>query len=1500
MAVDPISPIAPARLRTLLLPIGRIRRSRFLELVKRLQAQNVVRLGDVSPVGRPNRNTFSPLAFPSGMIIYDLSTSVPPTSHLDLFPFEPFREPVAILAIADGKELEPPEPDELSQQKTNGVTGPPHPKPPDLDSLVAELSELKANYPHSLTRQLLIFDYKGVNKLVPGPDNVMWIPSPAVSRTTTIKTLMCDISSLILKELGDFSESMQEWRTIDSPTASSWGPRRTRDVRPTDKLKHRMTMPAQLPSQPNAPTSHHSDTELTAHARESPTTFDEITRSIQLANRATAALKSSSKPGSQEHSRERMSIHGPSSVNERSKTRFHARLKVVTGLLHLQAGIWPEAMKELVEGAIGARSGSDYIWHAKALESILICLLLYGWIGMDFQIPQVCFPSIDKPTTKPPPTPSHSEPSATSESRAACLKSLAIILPDISNYILSLYNRATNITDEPLPQFIYSETTIRLAKLLTVAYNRDGFLDDNALNHIVMGLPLESVQSSDRPRGYMALRKTEIASFLFQALPPSPATEIPITDSVQILVGMAAVLSQLGLERKRGFVLRELLTASITGLIQARKIGAADVGIHPAAGLSALNNEAFDLNALDAGSGNTEDSMRGLLALVASLYGAPSAINGQINRPDSKDTEGQPGYDSVEAIIERALNDSTLASYGDTLLKVDIFKACIDFCEALPNFEGVLQFTVGLLQTIKGSPMLAPNDNNIPPILAPEEQVRFYNNVKRTVGAANRLGHPDMEAEYWDDFMVRDIGILENADVKQPVQRSKKDFGMSVVNEDRGNKGPFIYSAFSKAPIGRSESLLVAGEQSAVKVVLQNPYEFDIEIERLRLDGSDVEFEAETHGLWLRPFSLEEKIIPLLATTEGTLKITGCIAKVRFCRQRHFPIFKKLWKPSFQPKLKRTGLAAKDLSFQRPLSWGSNESGGGHVPTQAGPEPDHLLVNVIKQQPLLEIESSSLLQNAIMLLEGQTSTFDITLRNVTSCPVDFIFFTFQDSTTRRLQTAISNKDNLPAEVYELEYQLSEIPALRWKRPIDDNGKITIAPKETSTFTIEVFGKPGLNDAEIQIDYGYTSVSSSEIPETFYTRQLNFPLTITVNPSIELVRCDILPFSPDFAWSNRHRHKFSDTSAKGAPTSTAPPSHSSKTEFSKMLSRIGMEPYGSDHCLLLLDLRNSWSNPLTASISVTENIDEINNSLSTEPSVHEVVDVLQSGRTTRLVVLVPRIFLDNPCKAIPSLGHANKRQFVVSARKVSYEAEVAGREAFWFREELLKRLSGTWKEDMTGRKGAIGLRGITLNSGIVDALRMDDIEITFSVRQPKDEAKGPSNTAESDCDSTSTVQTGYSKFTIPTNSFLTLFVTIFNRSSRPVHPLLRLVPSLRHQPDSVALELSKRFSWTGMLQRALPILGPRQTTEARLGITAFCRGEYEIGALVEEVRRLKAASSTESCTDGDVSENKDNGDTPNHSASEQERGLFLENLVTDVPNQRRVWHARAPCFLSARD
>ena len=63
---------------------------------------------------------FSPLAFPAGMIVYDLTTSLPPTSHLALAPFELYRAPLVILAIADGSELDHVSHKDKDGNETNG------------------------------------------------------------------------------------------------------------------------------------------------------------------------------------------------------------------------------------------------------------------------------------------------------------------------------------------------------------------------------------------------------------------------------------------------------------------------------------------------------------------------------------------------------------------------------------------------------------------------------------------------------------------------------------------------------------------------------------------------------------------------------------------------------------------------------------------------------------------------------------------------------------------------------------------------------------------------------------------------------------------------------------------------------------------------------------------------------------------------------------------------------------------------------------------------------------------------------------------------------------------------------------------------------------------------------------------------------------------------------------------------------------------------------------
>lgn len=322
---------------------------------------------------------FSPLAFPTGMILYDLSFSVPPTSHLELFPFEIYREPLVIIAIADGTEL----------PQSSG-TNEKHPTPEGLDILLEELDAVKERNPRALVNQLLVFDYEGLGKLTNGPDNVLWVPRPEASKATTMKTVLCDITSVLLGELDEFAKTIQSIPSIESPKASSWGPHRNPELRPrpVDRLLSRMTLPAQLPSSPNGGPP---ETPLSSNAsspapsdHETPTTFDEITRSIHL-SRTNSGGRSPSISSPKEHSRDRMSVSGLSAT-DRTKNRIKGRAGVVIGTLFLQAGRWPDALKELSEAANNARAGSDYIWHGKALESILLCLLMMGWAGMDFQV----------------------------------------------------------------------------------------------------------------------------------------------------------------------------------------------------------------------------------------------------------------------------------------------------------------------------------------------------------------------------------------------------------------------------------------------------------------------------------------------------------------------------------------------------------------------------------------------------------------------------------------------------------------------------------------------------------------------------------------------------------------------------------------------------------------------------------------------------------------------------------------------------------------------------------------------------------------------------------------------------------------------------------------------------------------------------------------------------------------------------------------------------------
>ena len=364
---------------------------------------------------------FSPLAFPAGIVVYDLITWIPTTNQINLVPLELHRMPLAVVAIADARKYITVEHMEAASDSdsTNvkGRDGEVENSRYDLGELVQFADGLTEQYPSALLHQILVFDCDQactppINKLRP-------IPSPEKSRTTTMKTVMCDLTSHLLAEMTTYAKSIQAWPTIDTPKASH-NEKSTAEhfVRPlsqddhpsrpqsriSDTLDSRSSSPAdgrgRYYSRPSSPAqSMYTATPATRNddqrleivsdgARTPPVTFDDING---LPGRPA---QNTEKANSKQTSKDRISVNGfgPGSIGERARNKVKGRLGVILGSMYLLAGRWPDAIKELVESALVTRVINDHIWHAKALEYILVCLLMSAWAGMDFDVSRMVRP----------------------------------------------------------------------------------------------------------------------------------------------------------------------------------------------------------------------------------------------------------------------------------------------------------------------------------------------------------------------------------------------------------------------------------------------------------------------------------------------------------------------------------------------------------------------------------------------------------------------------------------------------------------------------------------------------------------------------------------------------------------------------------------------------------------------------------------------------------------------------------------------------------------------------------------------------------------------------------------------------------------------------------------------------------------------------------------------------------------------------------------------------
>lgn len=1381
---------------------------------------------------------FSPLAFPDGAIFFELTSHVPSPAHLALLPFDLYRNPMVIIAIADGTELYKAPFSKRQSGETLAER--------NIRALDQALEDLRDTYSNAIVHQLLLFDYlHPEDHTIPLPESIIAVPPPEECKRTTMRTIMCDISSLLLAEMTSLAKSYEFTKTfIESPgqtSSTTNGPdlptlekrRNSQFALPLgrsasasgalDRNQNRMSMPAPFkgasagstrdstPARPSTP--------IKSGLSNPPTTFDDMPGVQEpTPNSPESKIRPETAQGIRSTSQDRISVHGFGSggVNERWRNKGKARVTILMASMYLQAGRWTDSLKEATDGATVAKSTNDHLWHGKALEIIVISLILLSWAGVEFVVPQICILPPEKGIMNGFPE------EAVHPSQPKYLRSFQNVLPDLLDRILALYSR---ISAEHLPVLPMSEAVIRFCKILAALHVADGKLGGQSLDMMIFGtVPDQSLTTSPRPT--VLPPRTLIVNLLMRAFPGQGSEMLTTPDRVIILSSISSVLGVLGYQRKKAMVMRELISVVIGGLVEARTRGAAEVGIHPAAGLVALNHLNGHSNGavLQLAATDVEHGLDAFLDLIMKTYGVV-AYDMLIGSEEEKSLD----HDSDEACLRRIQKQSAARLYGVQKLKLNILRACINFSEALPDFAGVLKFSSDLMRTAGSGIAPGPRQEDAAPRISVEEQVRLVTNISKTHGLTDRIGLGHMEAEYWDEFLLRGMKLEPLPITRTPIEHAKTELPGSSSTRTSQDINPFIHNPFQKQPDKAAMvSNLVAGEPATFKLTLQNPYDIELDIVSAKIATEGVEFESSAEQVLIGAYRTQSMRITGTPKVSGSLRVTGALIRVRGCRERRFPIFMEPWSLDTEVKIKTTGLAALDYHMALP-----NVS-------HPLPNPHSIDLNVISPQPVLIVKSTTLPQSSVMILEGERQTFSVTLQNLSDTPADFLLFSFQDSTQETLQLALNNREATPAELYEYELILAKKQALRQSKPA---GSRYIAPGDTATFEFEILGKPGLTNAAIQIDYAHFGVAPEEVEQLFFTRQVSLQLTVTVNASVEIARMDVLPLHgsiPQPLWAR--------TSKTGGQ--------------SHILT-------SDKYCLLVLDLRNAWPTNMVAHLEIEDGA--------------VIEEHILPGNTSRVIVPVRRVYLEDPHASIPALNPSRHRQFVVSTSKISPDVERANREAFWYREKILDSLKGTWKTgDRPVRTGVIDLRSMRLTTRMLEAIKVDEVGIEVLAEAPTSEAE-PNTKAKR------------TKNCVYVDDFVQLRVHITNRSEQPIYPTLRLMPALCHRPLNVALDYTRKFAWNGTLQQFLPILQGQESTDVLIGVTALCRGEFEITASVEETRVWRPTTDEERRRESARESRLSTTINGRPRSSTQE----LLDLALGA-RERRIWHSRQPCRLVVRD
>lgn len=958
---------------------------------------------------------------------------------------------------------------------------------------------------------------------------------------------------------------------------------------------------------------------------------------------------------------------------------------------------------------------------------------------------------------------------------------------------------------------IHASACIAYSRLLLAVWASGGWNAECFDQLIYGGVPPSLVEDArPGPAMYASLSRQssverhEIAAPASLALSHSVSALKP-PDQIAILCSLANVYGCVGFLRREAYLLRQLQATVVSLLARALLLNPRE----PKTVAKALSQVAGSDHAilgtlvsqtLSSGLGQGSDAVLILALQICETYGinvdieplrniptnhilARAATTGKTTatgEPLLKRTGRAPwaaqnrsaGSDQDQILMQEE------SAFGWADLQVALLKDTICVAEMLQDHVGMAFFAAILLRDFHE-------------VLSAEEQRSLIKGLTRCVHTARWHDARDLEVLYWGPAdPVCGIEVVPLPPARQATERpasylSTVDPYGTAQNGSNGQGTAGVNNPFFWNPSGASASksagqgTIIENERAEFLITLQNPFKTALDFSGVRLSTSSASFDADSIEVVLPPEAYHTIRLTGRPRESGTIQVRGCFVTLAGCQEHEFTVLqydvtaekakhsRDALVDDRRTRLKLQGLDARPafIAQRRADEGGRSDEGAGKSNTSnIGRFVERFLqCKVLPSQPLLSIDSPSLLHGRFTLNEGEVRTLRIQLTNHSShLPIDFVRLILSDDLTASVRAALAEGDLLPEDAWQLESHIINQPGFAWdaKHPRD----IKIAPGASIALSLRLRGKLDMTQATIDAEFAHVDAPGrggleTEQTTAFWTRRASFSFSVNVKPVIELGQLSIR-----HVWASEAKRLISASGSEAASAAELDGSGSA------LVSTLDM------------DLHNVHDRDVEFTLTLNRQ-GNVGVAQSDPSALLTTKQVIAPGKVTHLALPLPRLPLTSKQaqEPIPLLGSAT-RQFVLSQFQLTEEQELRSRERFWYKREIMRRLQGHWtfarqpsSISLNKKAGGGGdlnslFEEMVLTDEMVKRLQGQSIHLHSSIVSEHSDGLRRTDAAVLE-----TSANGEAVHVIPPESLQTVRTHIYSNSTRPLKLLHRLIP-----------------------------------------------------------------------------------------------------------------------------